>query len=109
DREVIIPDPDFTLRATSPRLSTLPAYTTYLKVSEGCSNTCAFCIIPKLRGPQRSRPIADVVAELEQGLERGTVEFNLIAQDLCAYGLDLQPRQTLAQLLRALDRAAEGA
>lgn len=105
-REIAIPDPDFTLRADSPRLATLPRYMTYLKVSEGCSNTCAFCIIPKLRGPQRSRTVQDVVAELEAKLAEGVVEVNLIAQDLCAYGKDLEPRQSLAQLLRALDRTA---
>lgn len=106
---IAIPDPDFTLTADSPRVATLPRYTRYLKVSEGCSNTCAFCIIPKLRGPQRSRSIADVVREAERLVADGTVELNLIAQDLCAYGRDLEPNQTLAQLLRALDQMAEGA
>lgn len=101
---VAIPDPDFTLTAQSPRIATLPAYTAYLKVSEGCSNTCAFCIIPKLRGPQRSRSIDDVLEEAEQLVNRGAVEINLIAQDLCAYGKDREPKQSLAQLLRALDR-----
>ncbi len=104
DLDITIPDPDFTITAASPRVRTLPVYTTYVKVSEGCSNTCAFCVIPKLRGPQRSRPIADVVAEVERLAQAGAVEVNLIAQDLCAYGKDLSPRQSLAQLLRALDR-----
>lgn len=104
-----IPDPDFTISADSPRLASLPSYTTYLKVSEGCSNTCAFCIIPKLRGPQRSRPIDDIVREMERHLADGAVEFNLIAQDLCAYGKDQSPRRDLAQLLRALERTAKQA
>ncbi|MBI3180054.1 MAG: 30S ribosomal protein S12 methylthiotransferase RimO, partial [Deltaproteobacteria bacterium] len=108
DAGVAIPDPDFTITAASPRVRTLPAYTTYVKVSEGCSNTCAFCIIPKLRGPQRSRPVADVVAEVARLAEAGAVEVNLIAQDLCAYGKDLTPRQSLAQLLRALDNVGAG-
>jgi ribosomal protein S12 methylthiotransferase len=108
-REIAIPDPDFTLNADAPRLATLPGYMTYLKVSEGCSNTCAFCIIPKLRGPQRSRTVADVVKELEAQIEKGVVEFNLIAQDLCAYGKDLEPRTSLATLLRALERSASRA
>ena len=108
-RPVIIPDPDFTLNAQSPRVATQPFYTAYLKVAEGCSNTCSFCIIPKLRGPQRSRPIADVVAEAERLILRGAVEINLIAQDLCAYGLDLSPRQYLADLLRALHATASQA
>lgn len=105
-RAVTIPDPDFTLTAVSPRIATLPPHTTYIKVSEGCSNTCAFCIIPKLRGAQRSRPVADVVHEAEQHILNGAVELNLIAQDLCAYGKDLVPKQSLAQLLRALDQTA---
>ena len=108
-RPVTIPDPDFTLNAQSPRVATLPYYTSYLKVSEGCSNTCSFCIIPKLRGPQRSRPISDVVQEAERLLQQGVIEINLIAQDLCAYGRDLTPRQHLADLLRALDRTAASA
>ncbi|MEZ4272830.1 MAG: 30S ribosomal protein S12 methylthiotransferase RimO [Myxococcota bacterium] len=105
-RPVFIPDPDFSLTATSPRVSTLPGYTSYLKISEGCSNTCSFCIIPKLRGPQRSRALPDILEETHQLLDRGVVELNLIAQDLCAYGKDLQPKQGLAALLRALDKAA---
>jgi ribosomal protein S12 methylthiotransferase len=108
ERPVVIPDPDFTLTAASPRLATQPFYTAYLKVSEGCSNTCAFCIIPKLRGPQRSRPVADVVAEAQRLVLGGATELNLIAQDLCAYGKDLSPRQTLAELLRALEGLGQG-
>ncbi len=107
--EFNIPDPDFSLRASSPRVSTLPSFTRYLKVSEGCSNRCSFCIIPKLRGLQRSRTIADVVKEMEQGIQEGVVEFNLIAQDLCAFGKDLTPKQNLASLLRALNRVAANA
>ena len=109
ERPVYIPDPDFTISADSPRLSSLPHYTAYVKVSEGCSNTCAFCIIPKLRGPQRSRPVEDIVVEVERLLARGAVEINLIAQDLCAYGNDLPQKQGLAHLLRALDKVAQSA
>lgn len=103
-RPIVIPDPDFTLTAASPRVATQPFWTTYLKVSEGCSNQCAFCIIPKLRGAQRSRSIDDLAIELAGMRERGAVEVNLIAQDLCAYGKDLAPQQSLAELLRVLDR-----
>ncbi len=102
-------DPDFTLSADSPRLSSLPVFTTYLKISEGCSNTCAFCIIPKLRGPQRSRSIDDICLEMERQLALGTVEFNLIAQDLCAYGQDQSPKTDLAALLSALNETADKA
>ena len=101
---IYIPDPDFPLSSDSPRVATQAIHSQYLKVSEGCSNTCSFCIIPKLRGPQRSRSIADILVEASRLLEQGTVEINLIAQDLCAFGKDQNPRENLAQLLRALDR-----
>ncbi len=99
-----IPDPDFTITARSPRVASQARFSQYLKVSEGCSNTCSFCIIPKLRGPQRSRSIADIVAEAERLEASGAVELNLIAQDLCAFGNDRDDGENLAQLLRALDQ-----
>jgi ribosomal protein S12 methylthiotransferase len=102
-----LPDRNPTTSTATPRLRTGPYYTTYLKVSEGCSNACAFCLIPRIRGPQQSRPTADIVREMDLWLSEGTVEINLIAQDLCAYGADLAPRQSLAQLLRALDEIAD--
>jgi ribosomal protein S12 methylthiotransferase len=79
----------------------------YVKIAEGCDRPCAFCIIPQLRGPQRSRPIADVVAEVERLVGEGVVEVNLIAQDLTRYGYDkgsTADRPTLAALLRALGK-----
>jgi ribosomal protein S12 methylthiotransferase len=88
-KRLVLPDPDFVQTARSPRINSMPSHTAYLKVSEGCDRTCAFCIIPQLRGPQRSRPIADVVAEAEQLAAQGTVELSLVAQDLTAYGEDL--------------------
>ena len=90
-----------------PRVNTMAGHSAYLKIAEGCSNACAFCIIPKLRGPQRSRSIESVVAEAEQLVAQGVVELNLIAQDLTAYGYDLRPRSNLTQLLEALE-AVEG-
>ncbi len=99
-----IPDPDFTITSRSPRVASQALFSQYLKVSEGCSNTCSFCIIPKLRGPQRSRPIADIVDEAKRLVDQGTVELNLIAQDLCAYGKDRDGDEDLAKLLKALDK-----
>ena len=98
----LIPDPDYVHDARTPRVNSMPSYTAYVKVSEGCDHSCAFCIIPKIRGPQRSRPIEDVVAEVRKLSRQGCVEFNLIAQDLTAYGLDLPGRPRLHQLLREL-------
>jgi ribosomal protein S12 methylthiotransferase len=85
-----------------PRKNSMPRYTAYLKIAEGCDNTCAFCIIPKLRGKQRSRPIDDLVREAKRLADEGVVELNLIAQDLTGYGHDLAGRPTLAMLLDAL-------
>jgi ribosomal protein S12 methylthiotransferase len=101
-KRLVVPDPDFVHSASTPRVNSLPSHTAYLKVSEGCDNACAFCIIPKLRGPQRSRPIEDVVAEAEALAAQGTIELSLVAQDLTAYGTDLPGRPRLHALLRAL-------
>jgi ribosomal protein S12 methylthiotransferase len=103
-KRLVVPDPDFVHSAATPRVNSLPSHTAYLKISEGCDNACAFCIIPKLRGPQRSRPVADVVAEAEALARQGTVELSLVAQDLTAYGTDLPGRPRLHELLRALAR-----
>jgi ribosomal protein S12 methylthiotransferase len=101
-RRLVVPDPEFVHSAATPRVSSLPSHTAYLKISEGCDNACAFCIIPKLRGRQRSRPVDDVVAEAEALASRGTIELSLVAQDLTAYGSDLPGRPRLHALLRAL-------
>ena len=103
DRDrAVVPDPDFVHSSRTPRLNSMPGYTAYLKISEGCNNTCSFCIIPKLRGEMRSRTIDDIVTEAQAMAERGVVELNLVAQDLTAYGYDLPGRPKLAELLRQL-------
>jgi len=99
---LVVPDPDFVHSAGSPRINSLPSHTAYLKIAEGCDNACAFCIIPKLRGAQRSRPIDDLVAEAGQLAAQGTVELSLVAQDLTAYGQDLPGKVRLLQLLPEL-------
>jgi ribosomal protein S12 methylthiotransferase len=101
---LVVPDPDFVHSASSPRINSLPSHTAYLKIAEGCDNACAFCIIPKLRGGQRSRTVADLVAEAEQLAAQGTVELSLVAQDLTAYGQDLggAAKVRLQHLLPAL-------
>jgi ribosomal protein S12 methylthiotransferase len=87
----------------APRYNTTGAsHTAYLKVAEGCSNTCTFCIIPTLRGPQRSRGIDSIVREATMLAAQGVVELNLVAQDLTAYGYDLTPRTNLTTMLEAL-------
>lgn len=94
--------PDFAGSSTLPRARTQPAYSQYLKISEGCSNKCAFCIIPTLRGLQKSRGIDDLVIEAERLAKAGATELNLIGQDLTAYGFDLPGRPKLTHLLDAL-------
>jgi ribosomal protein S12 methylthiotransferase len=98
----VIPDPEYVHDAATPRVNSMPPWTAYVKVSEGCDNACAFCVIPKIRGPQRSRPVEDVVAEVASLAKKGVVELNLIAQDLTAYGNDLAGKPRLEALLRAL-------
>ncbi len=80
-----------------------PGAYAYLKVAEGCDNRCAFCAIPAIRGAHRSRPIAAIVREAEDLLQRGVRELNLISQDITAYGADLHGGANLPRLLRALN------
>ena len=84
------------------RLLTTAFYTAYLKISEGCSNRCAFCIIPKMRGPMRSRSPESILAETEHLARKGVKEFNLISQDTTMYGFDLGMKDGLVRLLREM-------
>jgi ribosomal protein S12 methylthiotransferase len=90
--------------AEAPRVRTGDPFSAYLKVSEGCDHRCAFCIIPKIRGRHESRRLDDLVDEADRLADSGVREINLIAQDLTAYGRDLQPRASLAALLHRLAR-----
>ncbi len=101
-KRLVVPDPDFVHSARSPRVNSLPSHTAYLKIAEGCDNDCAFCIIPKLRGPQRSRPVDDLMAEAAALAAQGAVELSLVAQDLTAYGYDLPGKVRLHHLLPEL-------
>jgi ribosomal protein S12 methylthiotransferase len=88
----------------TPRALSTPRHIAYLKISEGCDHRCTFCIIPQLRGDQKSRTIESLVAEAEQLATLGVRELNLIGQDTTGYGTDLPGKPTLAELLEALDR-----
>ncbi|MEB3348927.1 MAG: 30S ribosomal protein S12 methylthiotransferase RimO [Cyanobacteriota bacterium] len=94
--------PRFVADEHLPRYRTTPEAVAYLKVAEGCDYRCAFCIIPQLRGDQRSRPIASIVAEARTLASEGVKELILISQITTNYGLDLAGRPQLAELLRAL-------
>jgi ribosomal protein S12 methylthiotransferase len=86
---------DWIIRASDPRVVTGSVKSAYVKIAEGCNRSCAFCTIPQFRGKQRSRPIDDVVREVEQLSAQGIVEINLISQDTIAYGRDLPKPATL--------------
>lgn len=87
----------------TPRITTTPRYTAYVKISEGCNNRCAFCAIPQIRGKYRSRTISDIKAEVEHLAAHGVKEIVLIAQDSTEYGRDLADgKPQLAQLLKEL-------
>ncbi len=84
------------------RWVTTPPWTAYLKIAEGCSNGCAFCVIPKLRGRYRSRSMEALLKEAEGLADSGVKELIVIAQDITRYGLDLKDGTTLAKLLTEL-------
>jgi ribosomal protein S12 methylthiotransferase len=84
------------------RTITGPGHYAYLKISEGCDRTCAFCAIPLIRGKYISRQIEDIVKEASQLAMNGVKELILIAQDLSYYGLDLYRKQALAELVTEL-------
>ena len=103
------PDPDrrqaptYIYDASTPRLLTTPKHFAYVKIAEGCDYTCAFCIIPTLRGSYRSRTIESIVREAQSMAEGGVRELLLISQDTSFYGNDRGERGALARLLRALN------
>jgi ribosomal protein S12 methylthiotransferase len=94
----------FLYNEKTPRiLSTLP-FIAYLKIAEGCSRTCTFCTVPKIRGPYRSRRIPSILKEAERLADQGVRELILIAQDTTVYGEDLRDGSNLEKLLKALMR-----
>jgi len=84
------------------RFRLTPRHTAYLRIAEGCSRKCTFCTIPALRGPYRSKPPEQVLAEARELIADGAVELNVIAQDTTAYGRDLPGDVNLPALLRSL-------
>ncbi len=88
--------------AAAPRWAPEAAISRYVKIAEGCDHSCAFCTIPRLRGPFRSRPPDQIVQECRAMAEAGTREIVLVGQDTSAYGLDLQPQESLSRLLQSL-------
>ncbi len=97
------PTPTYIYDAETPRLLTTPGHFAYIKIAEGCDYTCAFCIIPTLRGQYRSRAIESIVREARSLSARGIRELLLISQDTTFYGIDRGERGALARLLRELN------
>ena len=84
------------------RLRITPKHYAYLKISEGCGNRCAYCMIPSIRGPMRSRPMKELLIEARELASDGVVELNLIAQDTAAYGRDIHGASKLHELIHGL-------
>lgn len=96
--------PGYLATSAEARVSLTPRYFRYLKISEGCDHTCAFCVIPSFRGRHRSRPLEDVVREAKRLVSEGARELVLTGQDTTYFGYDLAGRFLLPELLRQLNR-----
>jgi len=100
---VLVGNPaDWVVKASDPRRISTRGRSAYVKIAEGCNRSCAFCVIPELRGKQRSRQPDDVVAEVEELAARGVLEVNLVSQDTLAYGRDLERRSSLSALVKRI-------
>ncbi len=90
------------LRLPEYKMSLTAPHTAYLKVADGCNNRCAYCTIPSIRGPYRSKPMDQVVREARLMTQNGVKEISLIAQDTTSYGMDLYGELKLTELLKKL-------
>jgi len=98
--------PEFIADEVTPRFIDKKKFVAYLRIAEGCDYNCAFCIIPKLRGPQRSRTIESIVSEAESLVKQGIQEIILISQITTNYGKDIYGKPSLAKLLNELSKVA---
>ncbi len=96
-------NPPYLMDSQTPRRLTTPPHRAYLKITEGCSNTCTYCMIPSIRGPLRSRPISDIISEAKVLDQNKIKEVTLVGQDLTAYGFDFGAKgDRLEHLVQAL-------
>ena len=104
DWENLISDLELTKPSTAiyDRVITTPSHHAYIKISEGCNRFCAFCAIPLITGRHKSRPIDEIIAEVKMLVLRGVKEFNVIAQDLSSYGLDIDGTLKLPELIDSM-------
>lgn len=98
-REAIITKPDFLMSCRHQRILMPSTASAYLKIADGCSNRCSYCVIPSIRGAARSRHPNDILQEAEMLAQRGIKELIITAQDSTAYGQDLKSRPRLTSLL----------
>ncbi|MEE8317327.1 MAG: MiaB/RimO family radical SAM methylthiotransferase [Candidatus Omnitrophota bacterium] len=98
---------DFKATFTNPAVRLTPPHYGYIKISEGCGNRCTYCIIPRLKGPYRTRPIESIIKEAEHLVQRGIKEIVLVGQDTSLYGIDLYGKKRLAGLLERLQRISD--
>jgi ribosomal protein S12 methylthiotransferase len=100
---ILVGDPaSWLVDATDPRRVSTRGRSAFVKLAEGCNRTCSFCVIPQLRGKQRSRAADDIVREAEQLADAGVVELNLVSQDTVAWGRDTPGAPTLAELVQRI-------
>ena len=98
----VIGTPDYLYDHDTPRVNSSPFYSSYIKIADGCSNHCSYCVIPSLRGTLRSRSIESVVQEAKNLVAKEVKEINLIAQDITAYGTDRTDGASIEALLKEL-------
>lgn len=96
--------PESSSEADYRRVLSTPPHTAYLKIAEGCNRFCAFCAIPLITGRFKSRPIEEIVEEVESLASKGVTEINVIAQDLSSYGLDIYKKKALAELITEISK-----
>ena len=93
---------DCQIRADAPRHLTTPSHYAYIKVSEGCDRHCAYCAIPIITGKHQSRPMEEILDEVCYLVSQGTKEFQVIAQELTYYGVDIDGKQHIAELIERM-------
>ncbi len=102
ERLLLIGETDTIYDENMRRITTTPSYSAYVKIAEGCSNCCSYCVIPLVRGKYRSRTVESIVSEVKNLTAQGVKEINLIAQDTTSYGRDRYHTPQLTALLKEL-------
>ena len=93
---------EYNVSIANERVLTTPGHYAYLKISEGCSRRCAYCAIPIITGPHKSRPMEEILDEVRYLVSKGVREFQIIAQELTFYGVDLYKKQSIAELVERI-------